>query len=199
VGLIAWKRGMTSYFLPNGTRLPATLLQLAHCQVSAHIGFAPDSAAAGAEAAVKAKTRTGEPYHALQIAAVDARSKRGVSAQVRGHLQKAGVGAKKVIREFRVSKDAIVPLGMFALPLCPFSSAHILRLRAPGTELSVHHFVPGQHVDVRAITRGKGFQGGMKRHGFKGLRASHGVSISHRSLGSTGQHQDPGRVFPGKK
>lgn len=59
--------------------------------------------------------------------------------------------------------------------------------------------MPGQKIDVRAVTRGKGFQGVMKRHGFKGLRASHGVSVSHRSHGSTGQNQDPGRVFPGKK
>lgn len=69
----------------------------------------------------------------------------------------------------------------------------------PGTYLSAAHFVPGQQIDVRANSRGKGFQGVMKRHGFKGLRASHGVSISHRSHGSTGQNQDPGRVFPGKK
>jgi large subunit ribosomal protein L3 len=68
-----------------------------------------------------------------------------------------------------------------------------------GAEFSAKHFVDGQYVDVCGTSIGKGFAGGMKRHGFSGLRASHGVSISHRSLGSTGQCQDPGRVFKGKK
>ena len=69
----------------------------------------------------------------------------------------------------------------------------------PGTRLSVNHFVVGQYVDVSGVSIGKGFAGGMKRHGFSGLRASHGVSISHRAHGSTGQCQDPGKVFKGKK
>lgn len=165
VGLIAVKRGMTSFFLPNGERIPATILQVHSNQVSAHIGF-------GAEV-------NDSTYTALQVAAIDTKTRLHVTKQIRGHLRKAGIkSGKKIIREFPVSSDAIVPLG---------------------TKLSAVHFVPGQSVDVRAITRGHGFQGAMKRHGFHGLRASHGVSISHRSHGSTGANQDPGRVWPGTK
>ena len=97
---------------------------------------------------------------------------------MRGHFAKAKVTPKAKVIEFRVSDEALVP---------------------PGSKLSVDHFVVGQYVDVSGISIGKGFAGGMKRHGFGGLRASHGVSISHRSHGSTGQCQDPGRVFKGKK
>lgn len=165
VGLIAVKRGMTSFFLPNGERIPATVLQVHSNQISAHIGF-------GANA-------NESNYTALQVAAVDTRYRGLVTKQIQGHLRKAGIKkGKKIIREFPVSPDAVVPLG---------------------TQLSAVHFVPGQSVDVRAITRGHGFQGVMKRHGFHGLRASHGVSISHRSHGSTGANQDPGRVWPGTK
>ena len=165
VGLIAVKRGMTSFFLPNGERIPATVLQVHSNQVSAHIGFGPDA--------------NQSTYTALQVAAVDTKSPSHVTKQIQGHLKTAGIRTgKKIIREFRVTSDALVPLG---------------------TELSAVHFVPGQSVDVRAITRGHGFQGVMKRHGFHGLRASHGVSISHRSHGSTGANQDPGRVWPGTK
>ncbi|CEH16506.1 related to mrpl9-mitochondrial ribosomal large subunit [Ceraceosorus bombacis] len=169
VGLIAFKRGMTTFFLSDGTCVPATLLQVASNQISAHIGLDPAKDGTPANA-----------YTALQVAAVDAKA-HTVTAQIKGHLRKADIGPKKVIKEFKITKDAVVPLGAY---------------------LSAHHFVPGQHIDhidVTATTRGKGFQGPMKRHGFKGLRASHGVSVSHRSHGSTGQHQDPGRVFPGKK
>ena len=156
---------MTSFFLPNGERIPATILQVHSNQVSAHIGF-------GAEV-------NDSTYTALQVAAVDTKTRLHVTKQIRGHLRKAGIkSGKKIIREFPVSSDAIVPLG---------------------TKLSAVHFVPGQSVDVRAITRGHGFQGAMKRHGFHGLRATHGVSISHRSHGSTGANQDPGRVWPGTK
>ncbi|CDR87328.1 related to MRPL9-mitochondrial ribosomal protein, large subunit [Sporisorium scitamineum] len=165
VGLIAVKRGMTSFFLPNGERIPATVLQVHSNQVSAHIGFGPDA--------------TESTYTALQVAAVDTKSTAHVTKQIKGHLKKARIShGKKIIREFPVSSDALVPLG---------------------TKLSAVHFVPGQSIDVRAITRGHGFQGVMKRHGFHGLRASHGVSISHRSHGSTGANQDPGRVWPGTK
>ncbi|PWN53344.1 translation protein [Violaceomyces palustris] len=198
-GLIARKKGMTSYFTPEGQRIPATVLQIDSNQVSALIGFASEvkendkekqrrkknnkGKGQVSEAVVKGQGEEGEEgvgeankYYAIQISATDSKN---VSQQIKGHLKKAGIqSGKKVIREFRVTKDAMVPLG---------------------TTLSAAHFVPGQSVDVRAITRGKGFQGAMKRHGFHGLRASHGVSISHRSHGSTGQCQDPGRVWPGKK
>ena len=82
------------------------------------------------------------------------------------------------LNDFKVSKDALIKTGQ---------------------ELHVRHFTEGQYVDVQSISKGKGFAGGMKRHGFGGLEATHGVSISHRSHGSTGQCQDPGRVFKGKK
>ncbi|KAI9057899.1 mitochondrial 50S ribosomal protein L3 [Trametes sanguinea] len=116
-------------------------------------------------------------YHAVQVAASD-RSPKNTTKQMLGHFQKAGVPPKRIVKEFPVTPDAHVPVG---------------------TTLSAIHFVPGQFVDVIAKSIGKGFQGTMKRWNFKGLRASHGVSVSHRSAGSIGAHQDPGRVWPGKK
>ena len=97
---------------------------------------------------------------------------------MRGHFARAKVEPKKKLAEFRVTEDALIDVG---------------------SELMADHFVAGQKVDIAGTTQGKGFAGGMKRHGFAGLRASHGVSINHRSLGSTGQCQDPGKVFKGKK
>lgn len=93
-------------------------------------------------------------------------------------FEKAGVEPRKTIIEFRVTDDCLLDVGSELLP---------------------SHFVDGQFVDVTAQTIGKGFAGGMKRHNFGGLRASHGVSVSHRSIGSTGNRQDPGKVFKGKK
>ncbi|KAI0707600.1 mitochondrial 50S ribosomal protein L3 [Earliella scabrosa] len=116
-------------------------------------------------------------YHAVQVAASDKREKN-TSKQMLGHFNKAGVPPKRIVKEFPVTPDAHVPVG---------------------TTLSAIHFVPGQFVDVIAKSIGKGFQGTMKRWNFKGLRASHGVSISHRAAGAIGAHQDPGRVWPGKK
>nr|GAT53254.1 mitochondrial 54S ribosomal protein [Mycena chlorophos] len=116
-------------------------------------------------------------YHAVQVGASD-RPAKGETNQMLGHFNKAGVPPKRIVKEFPVTADAHVPVG---------------------TRLSAIHFVPGQFVDVVANSIGKGFAGGMKRWGFHGIAASHGASISHRSIGSTGQHQDPGRVFPGKK
>ncbi|KAI0046100.1 mitochondrial 50S ribosomal protein L3 [Auriscalpium vulgare] len=116
-------------------------------------------------------------YHAVQVAASD-RSAKNTTKQMLGHFKRAGVLPKRIVKEFAVTPDAHVPVG---------------------TTLSAAHFVPGQYVDVIANSIGKGFQGAMKRWNFKGLRASHGVSKSHRSAGSTGQHQDPGRIWPGKK
>src|SRR5258708_7282456 len=101
-----------------------------------------------------------------------------VGKAMRGHFAKAKVEPKSWIVEFRVPQDALIDVG---------------------AELSAEHFVAGQFVDVVGTTIGKGFAGGMKRHHFGGLRASHGVSVSHRSLGSTGQRQDPGKTFKGKK
>lgn len=116
-------------------------------------------------------------YVALQIGAGKAKVKR-TSKSNRGHFAKAKVEPKKKLAEFRVTNENVLDVG---------------------AELGVNHFVPGQFVDVTGTTIGKGFAGGMKRHNFGGLRASHGVSVSHRSHGSTGQRQDPGRVFKGKR
>jgi large subunit ribosomal protein L3 len=116
-------------------------------------------------------------YCAVQLGAGAAKVRRTAKAQ-RGHFAKAKVEPKKKLAEFRVSPENVVEVG---------------------AELGASHFVPGQYVDVTGTTIGKGFAGGMKRHGFHGLRATHGVSVSHRSHGSTGQCQDPGKVFKGKK
>jgi len=116
-------------------------------------------------------------YTALQLGAGVAKAKN-VSKPMRGHFAKANVLPKSKLAEFRVSDDAVLDVG---------------------TSLAASHFVAGQKVDVVGTTQGKGFAGAMKRHNFGGLRASHGVSVSHRSHGSTGQCQDPGKVFKGKK
>lgn len=126
---------------------------------------------------IKTKRPDNTTYHAVQVAAVDKPTKT-TTRQMLGHFQKADVKPKRYVKEFPVTPDAHVPVG---------------------TTLSAIHFVPGQYVDVVAKSIGKGYQGVMKRWGFHGLAASHGVSVSHRSGGSTGNHQDPGRVFPGKK
>ena len=126
---------------------------------------------------VAARTEESDGYTAVQLGVGKAKVKN-TSKAMRGHFAKAAVEPKKKVVEFRVSPDCLLE---------------------PGTELSVAHFVPGQKVDVAGISIGKGFAGAMKRHNFRGLEATHGVSISHRSHGSTGQCQDPGRVFKGKK
>ena len=116
-------------------------------------------------------------YTAVQLGAGSAKAKN-VSKAMRGHFAKASVMPKAKVAEFRVSEDALVEVGSTIAP---------------------SHFVSGQKVDVVGTSQGKGFAGAMKRHNFGGLRASHGVSVSHRSHGSTGQCQDPGKVFKGKK
>ena len=126
---------------------------------------------------VSHKTNEKDGYNALQVGFGKAKVKN-VTKSMRGHYAKSKIEPKQRLVEFRISDDNFVEIG---------------------SEFSVNHFVDGQYVDVCGTSIGKGFAGGMKRHGFGGLRASHGVSISHRSLGSTGQCQDPGRVFKGKK
>jgi large subunit ribosomal protein L3 len=123
------------------------------------------------------RTRDKDGYVALQLGAGQAKVKN-TSKAMRGHFAKALVEPKRHVAEFRVSEDNLI---------------------AVGAEITADHFVAGQFVDVTGVTIGKGFQGGIKRHHFGGLRATHGVSLSHRSLGSTGQRQDPGRTFKGKK
>ncbi len=124
-------------------------------------------------------TRSAEKdgYTAVQLGAGKAKVKN-VGKPLRGHFAKAKVEPTSKLVEFRVTPDAVLEVG---------------------AELSAAHFLAGQFVDVVGTTIGKGFAGVMKRHNFRGLEASHGVSVSHRSHGSTGQRQDPGRVFKGKK
>ncbi|MGI9371907.1 MAG: 50S ribosomal protein L3 [Hyphomicrobiales bacterium] len=126
---------------------------------------------------VAQRTEDKHGYTALQLGSGLAKVKRTTRAQ-RGHFAVAKVEPKRKVAEFRVSADNLIDVG---------------------AEITADHFVAGQYVDATGTSIGKGFAGAMKRHNFGGLRASHGVSISHRSHGSTGQCQDPGKVFKGKK
>jgi len=126
---------------------------------------------------IDVRTKDKNGYIALQLGAGEKKASRTGKAQ-RGQFAKSKVEPKQKIVEFRVDDK------------------HVLEI---GAELSVSHFVPGQFVDVTGVTIGRGFQGVMKRWNFSGLRATHGVSVSHRSAGSTGMRQDPGRVFKNKK
>jgi large subunit ribosomal protein L3 len=116
-------------------------------------------------------------YTAVQLGAGSAKAKN-LTKPERGHFGKAEVSPKAKVAEFRVAEDALLDVG---------------------ATISADHFAVGQLVDIQGVTQGKGFQGAMKRWGFGGLRATHGVSVSHRSHGSTGQRQDPGKVFKNKK
>jgi large subunit ribosomal protein L3 len=158
-GLIAQKLGMSRVFTGEGNHVAVTVLRVDQCQVIAQ------------------RTRDNDGYTALQLGVGRAKVKNVTKPQ-RGHFAKAKVEPKAKLVEFRVSEDALVPVG---------------------AEITAAHFVPGQYVDVTGTSIGKGFAGGMKRHNFAGLRASHGVSVAHRSLGSTGQRQDPGKTFKNKK
>ena len=126
---------------------------------------------------VAQRTEEKDGYVAVQMGAGTRKMKRTTKAQ-RGHFAKAKVEPKQKVAEFRVAAENMVDIG---------------------AELGVNHFVAGQFVDVVGTSIGKGFAGSMKRHNFGGTRATHGVSVSHRAHGSTGQCQDPGKVFKGKK
>jgi large subunit ribosomal protein L3 len=123
------------------------------------------------------RTAEKDGYDAVQLGIGRAKPKNVTKAN-RGHFAKAGVEAPKKLIEFRVGADAALD---------------------PGARLSPAHFVKGQVVDVTGVSKGKGFAGAMKRWNFAGLEASHGVSVSHRSHGSTGNRQDPGKTFKNKK
>ncbi|GAU84246.1 LSU ribosomal protein L3p [Bosea sp. BIWAKO-01] len=157
--MIAQKVGMTRIFTDAGEHIPVTVLKLDTCQVVAH------------------RTIEKNGYVAVQLGSGLAKVKN-VSKAERGHFAVAKVEPKRQVVEFRVSNDALIPVG---------------------AELTADHFVVGQFVDVSGTTTGKGFAGGMKRWNFGGLRATHGVSVSHRSIGSTGGRQDPGKTFKNKK
>jgi large subunit ribosomal protein L3 len=126
---------------------------------------------------VAQRTIEKDGYVAVQLGAGTAKVKR-TSQAMRGHFAAAKVEPKRKVAEFRIDADAMLDVG---------------------EEIIADHYFAGQYVDVAGTSIGKGFQGAMKRHNFGGLRATHGVSISHRSHGSTGQCQDPGKVFKGKK
>ena len=158
-GVVAQKMGMTRLFTEAGEHVPVTVLRLAQCQVIAH----------------RSKDKNG--YVALQLGSGERRA-GNMSKADRGYFAAAKVEPKRKLAEFRVSDDAMIPVG---------------------AEITADHFVEGQFVDVCGISIGTGFAGGMKRWNFGGLRASHGVSVSHRSIGSTGGRQDPGKTFKNKK
>jgi large subunit ribosomal protein L3 len=123
------------------------------------------------------RTQDKDGYVALQLGA-GAKKPKNTSKAMRGHFAKAQVEPKREIAEFRVSEDMLIDVG---------------------AEITADHFLPGQKIDITGTTVGKGFQGAMKRWNFGGMRATHGVSVSHRAHGSTGQRQDPGKTFKGKK
>ena len=158
-GVVAQKVGMTRIFADSGEHVPVTVLRLAGCQVVGH------------------RTKDKNGYVALQLGA-GTRKVKNVTKPERGHFAVSKVEPKRTVVEFRVTDDALIPVG---------------------AEITADHFVVGQFVDVTGTSIGKGFAGGMKRWNFGGLRASHGVSISHRSIGSTGGRQDPGKTFKNKK
>ena len=125
------------------------------------------------------KTKEKDGYNAVQLASVDTKKDiSNISKPQRKIFSSIKINPKKILKEFKVDNENILTVG---------------------TKLNVDHFKVEQFVDASSFSIGKGFAGVMKRHNFAGLRASHGVSISHRSHGSTGQNQDPGRVFKGKK
>jgi len=158
-GVIAQKVGMTRLFTEAGAHVSVTVLRLANCQVVGH------------------RTKEKNGYVALQLGS-GSRKVKNVTKAERGNFAIAKVEPKRKLAEFRVSDDALIPVG---------------------AEITADHFVVGQFVDVTGTSVGKGFAGAMKRWNFRGLRATHGVSVSHRSLGSTGNRQDPGKTFKNKK
>ncbi len=158
-GLIAVKVGMTQEWDHWGARIPLTVLWVDDCQV------------------VQVKRPETDGYLALQLGCGAKRPKQ-VPGTLRGHFSAAGVPIKRKVAEFRVTPDALLPVGF---------------------SLLASHFIAGQYVDVTGTSIGKGFQGVMKRWGFAGQPASHGNSLAHRGAGSTGGCQDPGKVFKGKK
>ena len=154
-GVIAQKVGMTRVFTETGEHIPVTVLKLGNCQVLGH------------------RTTEKNGYVALQLGSGTRKTVYLPKAE-RGQFAVAKVEPKRKVTEFRVSEDALIPVG---------------------AEIQADHFVVGQFVDVTGTSVGKGFAGGMKRWNFGGLRATHGVSVSHRSIGSTGGRQDPGKTY----
>jgi len=191
-GILARKVGMMRVFGEDGAHTPVTVLDLSGCQVVGRrtadaeeyknavgeaVTLKPKKSRKNEGKQTAARASKGDGYTAVQLGAGAAKAKNKSQA-VRGQFARAKVEPKAIVREFRVSPDNLLPVGAV---------------------LSADHFIVGQKVDVAGISIGKGFAGAMKRWNFGGLRATHGVSVSHRSHGSTGQRQDPGKVFKGKK
>jgi large subunit ribosomal protein L3 len=158
-GVLAMKTGMVRLYDALGNSLPITVLKMEDVTV------------------IQQRTQAQNGYTALQLGAGPIKAKH-VSMPRLGEFAKFDVECKRHIEEFRVSPDALLPVG---------------------TRIDVRHFIPGQKIDICGVTIGKGFQGVMKRWGFSGFPGSHGTSKAHRSAGSTGCRQDPGKVWPGKK
>ncbi len=176
-GVVAKKLGMTRVFGADGAHVPVTVLSLEGCQV---VGVKKNEER---EVDVKKKgekvgTRKANDGYTAVVLGAGTRKAKNVNQSLRGPFAQASVEPQAIVREFRVSNDMLLEVG---------------------AQISADHFVSGQKVDISGLTKGKGFAGAMKRWNFGGLEASHGVSVSHRSHGSTGQRQDPGRTFKGKK
>ncbi|HIK65073.1 MAG TPA: 50S ribosomal protein L3 [Henriciella marina] len=177
-GVVARKLGMTRIFNEQCRHVPVTVLSLDGCQVVGHrTGADREVSVNRGKKKEKVTVTRNDGYNAVVMGAGEAKAKRTTKAQ-REAFAKAGVAPKRKLVEFRVTSNELPELG---------------------AEVVADHFAAGQRVDIAGITLGKGFSGAMKRWNFGGLRASHGVSISHRAHGSTGQCQDPGKVFKGKK
>ena len=184
LGLIGQKIGMTRVFQDDGRSVPVTVVEVSTNRVT------------------QVKTVATDGYEAVQVAVGERKANR-VSKALAGHYAKANVVPGTRLAEFRVAAESVT---LPAAPVAevaegeeaPAAEEPVTGLQV-GSEINVNLFEAGQKVDVQGTSIGKGFAGGIKRWGFGGLRATHGVSISHRSLGSTGQCQDPGKVFKGKK
>jgi len=184
LGLIGQKIGMTRVFQEDGRSVPVTVVEVSPNRVT------------------QVKTKDTDGYEAVQVASGERKANR-VTKALAGHYAKANVAPGTRMAEFRVAADSVVlPAAPVAEPVegeeAPEAAEPTTGLQV-GSEITVSLFETGQKVDVQGVTIGKGFAGGIKRWGFGGLRATHGVSISHRSLGATGQCQDPGKVFKNKK
>jgi large subunit ribosomal protein L3 len=176
-GVVAKKVGMTRVFGADGSHIPVTVLSLEGCQVIGVKKNEDRQVDVKKKGEVTGKRTANDGYTAVVLGA-GSRKAKNVAKPLRGQFAKANVEPKAIVREFRVADDMLLEVGQ---------------------EISADHFVPGQLVDIAGVSKGKGFAGAIKRWNFGGMRASHGVSITHRAHGSTGQRQDPGKVFKGKK
>ena len=186
LGLIGQKMGMTRVFQEDGRSIPVTVVEVSPNRVT------------------QVKTVETDGYEAVQVATGQRRANR-VPKALAGHYAKANVAPGTRLAEFRVAADSVtLPVTAPQAAADSEDGAEEVAEQATtglqvGSEITVSLFEAGQKVDVQGTSIGKGFAGGIKRWGFGGLRATHGVSVSHRSLGATGQCQDPGKVFKNKK